>query len=344
MVDAKPATLRLQVARRDVVAEDVLAFELRDPAGADLPPFEAGAHIDVHLPADAPVSGPRVRCYSLCNAPSERQRYCVAVQREPAGRGGSRWLHQQVQVGDVLSVGPPRNAFALRPAPHTLLLGGGIGLTPLLAMAEALWAADQSFELHVAVRSAARLAFAQRLRTAPWAGCVQVHVDGPGPALDLAALLARQPPQALAFACGPTGFMAAVQGAARQLGWADGRVVVEHFAAPAAVPAGRDEPAVAPEGLSVLWAPSGQRVNVAPQHSVAQALIAAGIDIPLSCEQGICGQCCVQVLAGQPDHRDMVYGEHEHTLERRFTPCCSRALSAQLVLAPLGWADPAPGR
>lgn len=330
---AGAAPLCLTVARRDEVAEDVVAFELRHTSGADLPPFEAGAHIDLHLPADAAIRGPRVRSYSLCNAPAERHRWCVAVQREPAGRGGSQWLHAHLQAGHTLDVSPPRNAFALRPAPHTLLLGGGIGLTPLLAMAEALWAADKSFELHVGVRSAARLAFAQRLHAAPWAGRVQVHVDGEASAWNLPALLGAQTAQALAYACGPAGFMAAVQQQARALGWADGRVVVEHFAAPAA-----SAPATEPGAFTVLWAPSGQAITVAPQQSVAQALMAAGVPVALSCEQGICGQCCVQVLDGQPDHRDLVYGEHDHVTERRFTPCCSRALSAQLVLAPMGFA------
>jgi vanillate O-demethylase ferredoxin subunit len=325
--------LDLQVSQRLVLAEDIVGFELRHPQGAPLPRFEAGAHIDLHLPPQPDGSG-RVRSYSLCNPPHEPHRYLVAVQCERAGRGGSLWLHQHLQPGQHIQVGWPRNLFALRPAPHTLLLAGGIGLTPLLAMAEALWAAGRSFELHVAVRSRARLAFAQHLATAPWSAQVRVHVDGEYPALDLTALLARQGESTLLATCGPAGFMAAVQRAARQLGWPDGRVLLEHFAAPAPQASG----AAAPGGFELHWAPTGQRIRVAAQQSAAQALIAAGVPVALSCEQGICGQCCVQVLDGTPDHRDLVYGAHDHEVARRFTPCCSRAASPRLVLAPMGWA------
>jgi vanillate O-demethylase ferredoxin subunit len=333
MAPFPPERLQLQVRQRQPLAEDIVAFELQAPQGQPLPPFEAGAHIDLHLPGDTPGAPARVRSYSLCNAPTERHRYLIAVQCEHHGRGGSRWLHQHLQVGDVLPVGAPRNCFALRPAAHTLLLAGGIGLTPLLAMAETLWAADRSFALHIGVRSAARLPFAQRLAEAPWGALVQRHLDEDGP-WQLPPLLAGQPPGTLACACGPAGFMAAVQRAAHQVGWADGQVVVEHFSAPPAAPG-----AAEPGHFQLLWAPTGLRLAVAPQHSVAQVLQAAGIALPLSCEQGICGQCCVQVLDGTPAHRDLVYGEHEHAVERRFTPCCSRASSPELVLAPLGWAD-----
>ena len=130
-----PAPLTLQVRHRQALAEDIVAFELQDPQGAPLPAFEAGAHIDLQLPVG-------VRSYSLCNAPGERHRYLIAVQRERTGRGGSRWVHEHLGTGTLIQASGPRNHFALRPAPHTLLLAGGIGLTPLLAMAESLWARE----------------------------------------------------------------------------------------------------------------------------------------------------------------------------------------------------------
>jgi len=342
--------LQLQVQQRIPQAEDIVAFELRDPQGRPLPAFEAGAHIDLHLPGDddiPPGAPPRLRSYSLCNDPLEHHRYLIAVQREAHGRGGSRWLHARLQVGDAITVSPPRNFFALRPAPHTLLLAGGIGLTPLLAMAEALCAADRSFELHIGVRSRARLAFAQRLADAPWAAQVQVHADddnnddaggGTPPPWHLPALLAAQPAHTLAYACGPAGFMTAVQRAAHQIGWDHGRVVIEHFAPPPPSPPAANAPE--PGAFELHWAPTGQRLQVGPQHSAARVLMDAGIAVALSCEQGICGQCSVQVLDGTPEHRDLVYGEHDHDVERRFTPCCSRAHSPHLVLAPLGWSAP----
>ncbi|NDY93440.1 PDR/VanB family oxidoreductase [Ideonella livida] len=350
-----PAGTRwLQVQRRERLCADIVALTLVDPSGVPLPDWTAGAHVDLLLPLDGPAAPPRARSYSLCHRPGERGHYQIAVQRERAGRGGSAWVHEHLHEGAWVPVRPPRNLFTLRPAPHVLLLAGGIGLTPLLAMAEALWAEGRSFALQVAVRQRTRLPFAARLAQAPWARHVQVWADDEGAALDLPAQLAAQPAGTLVATCGPAGFMAAVQRAAQQAGWAPERVLLEHFAAPPA--AAVDRPAtvsaVAPEAApdfapdaapaQVLWAPTGQCLALPPQASVAQVLRAAGVALDLSCEQGICGQCCLQVLDGQAEHRDLVYGPHEHTVERRFTPCCSRpaaGAAGPLVLAPLGWAQ-----
>ncbi|PXW92304.1 vanillate O-demethylase ferredoxin subunit [Sphaerotilus hippei] len=334
--------LSLRVTRRDELTPHIAAFELRRDDGGPLPPFEAGAHIDVELPDG---SG-RVRSYSLCHAPSDRHRYLIAVQCEAEGRGGSLWLHRHVAVGDTLRVGPPRHLFALRDAPHVLLLAGGIGLTPLLSMAETLWADGRSFALHCAVRSRDRLPFAERLATAAWADRVSVHADIPAPgpaarpALDLRTLLERAPQDTLVCACGPGGFMAAVQQAARTLGWADERVVIERFAPPAESPVRTAAAAggSGPDGsFELLWAPTGRTLRVAAHESAAQALQGAGLPVDLSCEQGICGQCCLQVIDGQPEHHDLVLSDAERARGDRFTPCCSRATSSRLVVAPLGW-------
>ncbi len=330
-------TLTLRVSRREPLCDDIVAFELRAADDRPLPAFEAGAHIDLHLPPARPGQAPRRRSYSLCNPPGERDRYLIAVQHEHAGRGGSAWLHAQLQPGDRIDASAPRQLFALQPAPHHLLLAGGIGLTPLLAMAETLWAQDRSFTLQVRVRSRARLPFARRLQEAPWAQAVQVLADDEAQANTetLDRLIAVQPAGTWIWTCGPAGFMAAVRAAATRAGWSADRVVSEHFAAPGAEPPAAP---VAAGGFEIDWAPTGQRLAVAPHQSVAQVLQAAGIAVALSCEQGICGQCCVQHLDGPADHRDLVYGAHEHQVERRFTPCCSRAPAAsRLVLAPLGW-------
>lgn len=337
-------TLTLRVSRREPLCDGIVAFELRATDDRPLPAFDAGAHIDLHLPPARPGEAPRRRSYSLCNPPDERDRYLIAVQHEHAGRGGSAWLHAQLQPGDRIDASTPSNLFALQPAPHALLLAGGIGLTPLLAMAETLWAQDRSFTLQVRVRSRARLPFARRLQEAPWAQAVQVLADDEAQAdtETLDRLIAAQPAGTRIWTCGPAGFMAAVRAAAARAGWSTDRVVTEHFAAPAPAPTLEPGDRIASGGFEIDWAPSGQRLAVAPHESVAQVLQAAGIAVALSCEQGICGQCCVQHLDGPADHRDLVYGAHEHQVERRFTPCCSRAPAAsRLVLAPLGW-TPAP--
>jgi vanillate O-demethylase ferredoxin subunit len=314
--------LRVRVARRWAECDDVVAFELAAVGGVPLPPFEAGAHVDVHLPG-----GP-VRPYSLCNAPGQPH-YQIAVLRESAGRGGSAAMHDTVHQGAELSISPPRNLFALSAhAPHHLLLAGGIGVTPLLAMAEALHAQGASFALHHACRSAARSPFATRLAAAPYAAQVRRHLDN-GPAaqrLDLPALLAAQPAQAHLYVCGPAGFMAAVQAAAQAAGWDAARLHSESFqpAAPEAATQGG--------GFEVQLGHGGRVVPVAAGQTVVAALAAAGVQVLTSCEQGVCGTCLTRVLAGQPEHHDQYLTDAERQAGDQFLPCCSRARSARLVL------------
>ncbi|WP_066269150.1 PDR/VanB family oxidoreductase [Hydrogenophaga palleronii] len=324
---AATGLLHVRVSHREVQAQEVVALTLVPAEGqGPLPAFDAGAHIDLLLPNGL------VRQYSLCNAPHERDHYLIAVLREPSGRGGSACVHEALRVGTALQIGLPRNAFALLPCPHTLLLAGGIGLTPLLAMAEQLWAEQRSFELHACARSVTRLPFRQRLKEAPWAHLVHLHHDDGPPSqhFDARALLGQSPPGTQAWVCGPSGFIGHVREQAQALGWAADRVHVEHFAAPpgAAGPVVADAAA-----FTVEWQPTGQRIPVAPGTSVAQALGAAGIALQLSCEQGICGSCTVRVISGEPDHRDQFYTPDEHANQGHFTPCCSRSRSPLLVLA-----------
>ena len=324
---AATGLLRVRVSHREVQAEDVVALTLVPADGQDtLPAFDAGAHIDLHLPNGL------VRQYSLCNAPHERHRYLIAVLREPAGRGGSACVHDALHTGAELHIGQPRNAFALAPCPHTLLLAGGIGLTPLLAMAEQLWDRQHAFELHVCARSASRLPFRRHLQEAAWSTRAHLHRDDGPPAqqLDVRALLSQSPPGTQVWVCGPSGFIGHVRERALALGWSPDRVHAEHFAA---APGGASGPLAADAAFTVEWQPTGQRVPVPPGTSVAQALDAAGIALSLSCEQGICGSCSVRLVAGEPDHRDQFFTPEEHSNQGHFTPCCSRSRSPLLVLA-----------
>ena len=319
------STLELFVARRRMEAQDIASFELRRPDGGPLPPFSAGAHIDLTAPNGM------LRQYSLCNAPSERHRYVIAVLRDPASRGGSQSLVDDLHKGHRVQVGMPRNHFVLAAAPRTLLLGGGIGITPLLAMAEHLHAGGSWFALHYCARSPERAAFIDRIAAAPYAAWASVHFDDGAPAqrLDLDALLRQADsdtePDALMYVCGPAGFIAAVRAAAARHGWPAGRVHVEHFGA--ALP----RPGLA-SGFQVRIASTGQLVQVAPQCSVADALRDAGIALPLSCGEGVCGSCLTRVLDGVPDHQDEFLSDEEKARNDRFLPCCSRAISALLVL------------
>jgi len=312
---------RVRVARRTPLAQDICGFEFVDADGAALPTFSAGAHIDVHLP------GGLVRQYSLCNDTRETHRYEIAVLLDPASRGGSRALHG-VREGDVIRIGDPRNHFPLDPAArHHRLFAGGIGITPLLCMAAHLAGVGASFDLHYCTRSPQRTAFADRIRTSPFADRAQFHFDD-GPAqqrLDLGVALARPTAGTHLYVCGPAGFMEAVLAAARAAGWPEAVLHREYFAgAPAAE--GGDAP------FEVQLASSGRVVQVAAGQTVVAALEGAGVSVPVSCEQGVCGTCLTRVISGTPDHRDVYLTEDEHERGDQFTPCCSRAKSKRLVL------------
>lgn len=321
------STFAVRVACRCIEAEDVVSFDLVGTDGGDLPRFEAGAHIDVHVP-DGPI-----RQYSLCNPPSERHRYRIAVQRNAGSRGGSAGMHDAVREGSVLQISAPRNHFALaRDNVTHLLIAGGIGLTPLLCMAEHLAREGTPFSLHYCVRSRARAAFFEHIAGSRWADRAQFHFDDCDPAqrIDLDALLGSPRPDLHLYVCGPQGFMDAVLGRARSSGWTDERLHCEYFAAAAAAVAQAnscDEAA-----FEVRLARSGRVVTVPADRTVIQALARAGVDVPVSCEQGICGTCITRVLEGEPDHRDLYLSPDEQARNDQFLPCCSRAKSRTLVL------------
>jgi vanillate monooxygenase ferredoxin subunit len=319
------ALIPVRVARKQALAEGISAFELVPAEGATLPVFEAGAHIDVHL-ARGEVR--IVRPYSLCGVPGAADRWQIAVLREPASRGGSAAMHAWVFEGSTLAVSAPRNHFRLAPrAAHSLLLAGGIGITPLLAMAEQLHADGAAFELHHCTRTLARTPFRERLAAAPWADRVAHHLDD-GPAaqrLDLPALLAVQPPGTQLYVCGPQGFMDAVLAAARAQGWPEAQLHWEAFHAEVAPQAGD-------QAFELQLARSGLVIRVDADQTAARALEAAGVFLPTSCEQGVCGTCLTRVLDGLPDHRDQYLSDEERAANDQFTPCCSRARSARLVI------------
>ena len=323
MTTPAQATLQVRVARRTAEAQDICGLELVSADGRPLPAFSAGSHIDVHLP------GGIVRQYSLCNDPAESHRYQIAVLRDPASRGGSAAVHDALREGDVLSISAPRNHFALaHDAPAHLLLAGGIGVTPILCMAERLAAVGAAFRMHYACRTPERTAFAERICGAAFAPQVRFHY-GNGPAaqrLDIEAVLLAAEPGTHLYVCGPQGFMDAVLDAARALGWDEARLHWEFFAA--AEPAVREGDGA----FEVQLASTGRVVAVASDQTVTQALAAAGVEVMVSCEQGVCGTCLTRVLQGEIDHRDSYLTAEEQAAHDQFTPCCSRAKSARLVL------------
>jgi vanillate O-demethylase ferredoxin subunit len=300
-------------------AQDILSFELAEPAGGDLPPFAAGAHIDVHVP------GGFLRQFSLCNDPAERHRYVTAVLREPAGRGGSRAMHERVRVGDTLEISAPRSNFPLAEgAGRHLLIAGGIGITPLLAMVRRLARLGADFTLHYCTRSTERTAFRAALAEAERAGRVRYHHDGGDPrrGLDVGALLAPVEPATHVYCCGPAGLMAAVKAATAH--WPTPQVHFEYFAPPSP-----DAAIAGGAAFEVAIRSTGKVYPIAADRSILATLREAGLVLDSSCESGTCGTCKTRYLAGEPEHRDYVLSGEE---QRDHVMICVSRAKGRLVL------------
>ncbi len=314
--------LKVRVAHKRDEADGICSLELLPVSGVVLPGFTAGAHIDVHLGSGL------LRQYSLCNPPSDTQRYVIAVLRDPASRGGSEAVHARVKEGDVLEISAPKNHFPLATdAKQHLLLAGGIGVTPLMSMAEQLSADGAHFVLHYFARSASKAAFAQRFAASSFASCVQTHWDDTPeePALSLSALIGAPQAGQHLYVCGPKGFMDVVLATARAQSWPEDQLHFEFFGAQVVHDA-------SDAAFTVKIASSGQEIQVGANQTVIEVLHQAGVDVPIACEQGVCGTCLVRVLSGVPDHKDMYLTPEEQEANDQFTPCCSRSKSPVLVL------------
>lgn len=309
----------VRIADRRQAADGIIVLELVALDGAPLPPFEPGAHVDVEVAPDL------IRQYSLCGDPARRDRYRLGILLDPGSRGGSTAIHRRFHVGEQVRIGLPRNNFPLATDAGAVLVGGGIGITPLLAMAHQLQALGLPFTLHYCARTRAKAAFLDELAAAPYAASVRLHFDDGDPAqrLDPARDFPPASGGAHLYVCGPTGFMAWVLGAAATLGFPDGRVHKEYFGAEVDTSGGAFE---------VVLQKSGRVVPVSAGQSIVAALGGVGIRVDVSCEQGVCGTCLCTVLDGIPDHRDSYLTDEEKAENDQMTLCCSRARSPQLVL------------
>lgn len=315
-------TSTLQVFVRSITLEaaGVLSFELRPVGGGPLPAFSAGAHIDLHLP------GGVTRSYSLLNSQDDRHRYVVAVQREEKGRGGSRAMHD-LKVGQQIAIAPPRNNFGLaESASHSVLVAGGIGITPLWAMVQRLQALGRSWELYYCVRTRAQAALLEQIEALPAAARGRVHLnfdhEPGGRVLDLAQLESTHPAGTHFYCCGPTAMLEAFQRATsrrpREF------VHLEYFAS--------GIEAATAGGFTIQLARRGTSLPVPEGCSILQTLLDAGIDVPYSCMDGICGSCEVRVIAGEPEHRDLVLSPDQQASNKTMMICCSGSKSETLVL------------
>ncbi|WP_206996386.1 PDR/VanB family oxidoreductase [Trinickia mobilis] len=321
---ASSSTQELFVRQVRYEGRNIQSYELVDPEGRDLPPFTAGAHIDVHLENGI------VRQYSLCNSPGDRRRYVIAVLRDEKGRGGSKAVHEHLKVQDRVRVSCPRNHFELAEgARKVILIAGGIGVTPLKSMAHQLAGRDDAgCELHYCARDAQSAAFTEELASLIEPGRLHFHFDGGDPAkgLDIAQLLRNEAQDGThVYYCGPAGFMRACADASAD--WPKGTVHCEHFKAPErAVP--RDERT--PGGFTVEIASTGERLRVPVDQSIADVLKAAGVPVQTSCEAGLCATCKVRYLSGEVEHQDCILDGDDQ--QNFLTICVSRAKSELLVL------------
>jgi len=307
--------LTLQVIRRELQGEVVL-LTLAHADGIPLPAFSAGAHIDLHLTEDL------IRPYSLCGDPQDRQHYQLGILKGGNSQGGSLAVHA-LREGDAITVSEPRNLFILdERAGHSLLIGGGIGITPMLAMAAELHAAGRSFTLHYCARSRGQAAFVAQLESAPYAGQVYLHFSDQQ-RLNLDAVLSDVPPNTHVYVCGPTRLMDAVNDGAKRQGYAAENVHQECFSA---------EVQTGGAAFDVVAATSGITVQVLEDQTIVEALAQAGLKVNVSCKQGICGSCLTGVLEGEPDHRDSYLTDEEKADGDQILLCCSRSKCGCLVI------------
>jgi len=309
-IPGAPPVFPVTISRRDDLSPDTVRLELTRADGQPLPPFTAGAHIDVMIAPEYQ------REYSLAGDPADPSRYVLGIQREALGRGGSALLHRVFHPGRRVFITPPVNHFPLdESAPLTLLIGGGIGITPMLTMAHRLHALGRDFRLHYLARGTAP--FAAEIAAAPWAGQAQTHVKTIGPRTDMAALIPPYQPGARLYTCGGAGFMDAVFATAQAQGWPEDALAREYFATPEA-------PEYVNHPFTLHLARSGRDIAVPADLSGTEALAAAGLVIATKCSDGICGVCAVAHQS--PDgieHRDYVLSAKERT--GKIILCCSRA-------------------
>lgn len=315
--------LTVRVGQRRIETPDVVALDLVSTDQRELPPFSAGAHIDVEIRPGL------VRQYSLCNNPAERNSYRIGVLNAANSRGGSAAMHALV-VGDLIRISEPRNLFPLDSGnSFSVLLAGGIGITPILCMAERLLQTGAGFNLHYFTKSRKRTPFLDHILNSSMMTRTSFHFDDdmPEARFDLDNALKESPSGSHLYICGPPGFIEWAISSATRVGIPNKQVHREYFA-----PSDREVNAVPDSEFQIKIASSGKVINVDRGKTVLDALRESGIEVPRSCEQGICGTCLTRVLSGSPDHRDFILTASEREANNVFAPCCSRSLSAQLVI------------
>jgi len=299
----------------------VRAYELRDPNGADLPAVQAGSHLQI--PVQLENGEQVVRHYSICSNPARRDVYEIAVLREDEGKGGSRAVHALFELGLRLHCSMPKNNFSLhtddKPA---VLIAGGIGITPIKAMAQALQTRNNVVQLHYAGRSEEEMAFRDRL-VREFGDAINICRSSHDERMDLDSILQSAPNDAVFYVCGPGRLIEAVIETAKFLNIEERRVISERFTATIQADA---------KPVYVSLKRSGKHLDVTADQTILDAMLEAGVDAPFSCRAGNCKSCAVKVIEGKPDHRDTALTEAEREQDQLMCPCVSRAKSVSLIL------------
>lgn len=302
--------------------DEIASYTLAPLTSGALPAFDCGAHIDVHLPNGI------TRQYSLLGPCDRLDRYRIAVKREAESRGGSRYIHEALNVGSKIAISPPRNNFPMVPeADRVVLLAAGVGITPILTMAEDLAGRGADYELHYFTRSPELTAFADHIAGSTLAENTYHHFGMTPEQVrqELVAILASYRPGAHVYLCGPGPFIDMVLAETAET-WPKDAVHLEYFSNVPVAPRDDDD------GFEVHLANSGQSYFIPPDMSIAEVLMEHGIDIEVSCEQGVCGTCVTKVLEGMPEHNDMFLSDEEHERNDQMTICVSRCMGNRLVL------------
>lgn len=301
--------------------DTINSYELVSTGEKELPPFTAGAHINLHLSAGV------IRSYSLVNDQQERHRYVIAVNRDANSRGGSSFVHDSLKVGAIIKIDCPRNNFELvEDASHSVLIAGGIGITPLLAMVRRLEALGRTWQLFYAARTRGAAAFLDELYALRANTDLNLRTDfddeRSGLLFDIKAIVQNAPPDAHLYCCGPTAMLQAFEAATADR--SPDRVHVEYFQT--------TEAPATEGGFDVVLARSGRTITVNGGQTILDALLEAGVAVNYSCSSGVCGTCETRVIEGIPDHRDQYLSKDEQADNKLIMVCCSGAITKRLVL------------
>jgi vanillate O-demethylase ferredoxin subunit len=315
----------IDVLVKSVINEafNINAWEFRRVDDGELPPFTAGAHIDLRL------ANGLVRSYSLCNSQTDRHRYVVAINKDASSRGGSKFIHDTLKAGDRIKISSPRNNFALiEDAKHTVFIAGGIGITPIWSMIQRLEDLGRSWEIHYSTRLRHMCAFKEHLelleKQKPRRVNFTFDQEPGGKMIDLLALMTKVPADAHLYCCGPGTMLKAFEVAAKDAGRPQDHVHLEYFAA--------KEAAAVDGGFTVVLQRSNKSFVVRRGKTILETLLENSIDVAFSCTEGVCGTCATSVIEGVPDHRDAILTASERASNKTMLICCSGSKTSRLVL------------